>query len=82
MAEEQRPQQGGENNDTLEGVSSRINKALQMRLSMVLPFPFVASNRWHEGMAIGALPQSTYRTAQHLDGMANTISVCDTLTLT
>ena len=39
-----------------------------MRLSMVLPY--VASNRWHEGMAIGALPQNAYHTAQQLDEMA------------
>ena len=52
-------------------ISSRIHKALQMRLSMVIPF--VASNRWHEGMAIGALPQNAYRTSQQLDEMANIV---------
>jgi len=64
-------EQGGHNQQGGENVSSRIHKALQMRLSMVLPF--VASNRWHEGMAIGALPQNAYRTAQQLDDMANTV---------
>lgn len=56
-----------ENND----VASRIHSALQLRLSMVLPF--VASNRWHEGMAIGALPQNAYKTTQQLDDMANMV---------
>lgn len=56
---------------SLEDVSSRIHKALQLRLSMVLPF--VASNRWHEGMAIGALPQNVYQTSQQLDDMANIV---------
>eukprot|EP00584_Thalassiosira_punctigera_P024638 CAMPEP_0172552484 /NCGR_PEP_ID=MMETSP1067-20121228/45309_1 /TAXON_ID=265564 ORGANISM="Thalassiosira punctigera, Strain Tpunct2005C2" /NCGR_SAMPLE_ID=MMETSP1067 /ASSEMBLY_ACC=CAM_ASM_000444 /LENGTH=396 /DNA_ID=CAMNT_0013340475 /DNA_START=58 /DNA_END=1248 /DNA_ORIENTATION=+ len=54
--------------NSVEKVSSRINEALKMRVSMVLPF--VASNRWHEGMAVGALPQNAYRTAQQLDEMA------------
>lgn len=42
-------------------VASRINDALQTRLAMVLPY--VASGRWQEGMAIGALPQNAMRTA-------------------
>lgn len=67
-----RQEQGGNvTGSTVESVSLRINKALQMRLSMVLPF--VTSNRWHEGMAIGALPQNAYRTAQQLDGMATIV---------
>ncbi|KAL7535975.1 hypothetical protein ACHAXR_006841 [Thalassiosira sp. AJA248-18] len=66
LAEDQSRQQGEEN-----GVSSRIHKALQIRLSMVLPF--VTSNRWHEGMAIGALPQNAYRTAQQLNDMASIV---------
>lgn len=67
-------QQGGENikeNSSLENVSSRMNQALQIRLSMVLPF--LSSNRWHEGMAIGALPQNAFRTAHQLDDMANIV---------
>ena len=80
MEEQQQGEKRGEegeshtatnNNDTLENVSSRIHKALQMRLSMVLPY--VASNRWHEGMAIGALPQNAYHTAQQLDEMATIV---------
>mmetsp|Transcript_816 Transcript_816/g.1561 ORF Transcript_816/g.1561 Transcript_816/m.1561 type:complete len:429 (-) Transcript_816:104-1390(-) len=51
--------------------ASRIYKALQIRLSMVTPF--VASQKWHEGMAIGALPQNAYRTSQQLDEMANIV---------
>ncbi|KAL7552958.1 hypothetical protein ACHAWF_018455 [Thalassiosira exigua] len=57
-----------EDGNSLEGVSSRVNRALKARLSMVLPF--VASDRWHEGMAIGALPQNAFRTARQLDEMA------------
>ncbi|KAL7464970.1 hypothetical protein ACHAXS_005301 [Conticribra weissflogii] len=51
--------------------ASRIYKALQIRLSMVTPF--VASQKWHEGMAIGALPQNAYRTSQQLNEMANIV---------
>jgi hypothetical protein len=52
-------------------LSSRIYNALHMRLCMVLPF--VKSNRWHEGMAIGALPQNSIRTIQQLDNMATIV---------
>jgi len=52
-------------------ISSRIYKALQQRLSLVLPY--VKSSRWHEGMAIGALPQNAIRTIQQLDTMANIV---------
>ena len=52
-------------------VSEKIYKALKLRLSMTLPF--VSSNRWHEGMSIGALPQNAYKTAQQLDEMANIV---------
>ncbi|KAL9191602.1 hypothetical protein ACHAXT_001308 [Thalassiosira profunda] len=72
LAEGQPNQQGKEGVDkSVEEVSSRIHTALQARLAMVLPY--VASNRWHEGMAIGALPQNAYRTARQLDDMANTV---------
>ena len=52
-------------------LSSRIYNALHVRLSMVLPF--VKSNRWHEGMAIGALPRNSIRTIQQLDNMATIV---------
>jgi len=58
-------------NKSVDNVSYRIHKALQLRLSMVLPF--VSSNKWHEGMAIGALPQNAYNTAEQLDDMANIV---------
>jgi len=63
----------GSTNDvkSVDNISYRIHKALQMRLSMVLPF--VSSNKWHEGMAIGALPQNAYNTAEQLDYMANIV---------
>jgi rpsU-divergently transcribed protein len=57
--------------DNNNDVAAKINKALQLRLSMTLPF--VSTNRWHEGMAIGALPQNAYRTAQQLDEMATIV---------
>ena len=71
MEEGHQRQQGEGNTVGRMDVSSRIFHALQMRLSMVLPF--VSSNRWHEGMAIGALPQNAYRTARQLDDMANIV---------
>ncbi len=59
------------NDDYCKQISSRIHHALHLRLSMVLPF--VKSNRWHEGMAIGALPQNAMRTVQQLDEMATIV---------
>ena len=59
------------NDEYCKEISSRINNALRQRLSMVLPF--VKSNRWHEGMAIGALPQNAMRTIQQLDEMATVV---------
>ena len=57
--------------DDKNDIAAKIYKALQLRLSMTLPF--VSSNRWHEGMAIGALPQNAYRTAQQLDEIATLV---------
>jgi rpsU-divergently transcribed protein len=61
----------GKSDDFNNDAAAKIYKALQLRLSMTLPF--VSSNRWHEGMAIGALPQNAYRTAQQLDEMATIV---------
>jgi rpsU-divergently transcribed protein len=55
----------------VDEVSSRINVALRTRLSMVLPY--VASRRWHEGMAIGALPQNALGTMGRLNDMAEIV---------
>ncbi|KAL3809280.1 hypothetical protein ACHAXA_001657 [Cyclostephanos tholiformis] len=55
----------------VDEVSSRINVALRMRLSMVLPY--VASRRWHEGVAIGALPQNALGTMGRLNDMADIV---------
>ncbi|EED95471.1 predicted protein [Thalassiosira pseudonana CCMP1335] len=62
-----------ERNGNVESMDAaeRIFNALQVRLSMVLPF--VATHRWHEGMAIGALPQNVFHTAQQLDEMARIV---------
>ncbi len=55
----------------VDEVSSRINAELCARLSMVLPY--VASRRWHKGMAIGALPQNALGTLWRLDHMADIV---------
>lgn len=57
--------------DDNDNKAAKIYHALKLRLSMTLPF--VSSNRWHEGMAIGALPQNAYKTAQQLDEMATIV---------
>ncbi|KAL7517776.1 hypothetical protein ACHAWX_002664 [Stephanocyclus meneghinianus] len=60
-------------------ISNRLHRALQFRLSAVLPF--VSSRRWHEGMAIGALPQNAYRTAHQLEDMSRIVldyAMCNT----
>lgn len=55
-----------------ESVAQRIACALQMRLEYVIPL--VNSNRWHEGMAIGAMPpNNTSVTALQLDEMITTV---------
>ncbi|KAL3790769.1 hypothetical protein ACHAWO_007686 [Cyclotella atomus] len=60
-----------ENTTDREDTATRLHRALQFRLMAVVPF--VSSKRWHEGMAIGALPQNAYRTAQQLDEMAQMV---------
>ncbi|KAL3804367.1 hypothetical protein HJC23_011295 [Cyclotella cryptica] len=52
-------------------IATRLHRALQFRLSAVLPF--VSSRRWHEGMAIGALPQNVHRTARQLEDMSQIV---------
>ena len=52
-------------------LASRINNALRLRLSMVLPY--IHSKRWHEGMAIGALPQNAVMTMSQLNDMADIV---------
>jgi len=74
LAEEEAPRRGGEDGgDAGESpseseVAERLGAAMQLRLSLILPF--VASNRWHEAMAIGALPHNFSRTARQLEEMA------------
>ena len=58
-------------NDGVILLASRINNALRLRLSMVLPY--VHSKRWHEGMAIGALPQNAVMTMSQLNDMADIV---------
>jgi ubiquinone biosynthesis protein COQ9 len=58
------------NNDVMV-LASHINTALQLRLSMVVPF--INSQRWHEGMAIGALPQNALMTMSQLNDMADIV---------
>lgn len=58
-------------NDSVILLASRINNALRLRLSMVLPY--IDSKRWHEGMAIGALPQNAGMTMSQLNDMADIV---------
>jgi len=60
-----------ESNADGSDLAARICRALKLRLGMTVPF--VASRKWHEGMAIGALPQNAYRTARQLDEMAGIV---------
>lgn len=60
-----------EKNDGVILLASRINNALRLRLSMVLPY--IHSKRWHEGMAIGALPQNAVMTMSQLNDMADIV---------
>jgi hypothetical protein len=59
-----------EKNDVMV-LASHINTALQLRLSMVVPH--INSQRWHEGMAIGALPQNALITMSQLNDMADIV---------
>ena len=71
VAEEKRGdnslQRDNTNND-MEQIATRINKAIHIRLSMILPY--IKNNKWVEGMAIGALPQNAVKTAEQLDELA------------
>lgn len=44
-----------------------IRKRLEMNVS------YVRSKRWHEGMALGAIPTNAYETATHLEAMVKII---------
>jgi hypothetical protein len=57
--------------ESREDVATRLHRALQIRLMAVVPF--VSSKRWHEGMAIGVLPQNAYHTACQLDEMSRIV---------
>jgi hypothetical protein len=59
------------NNNDVMVLASHINTALQLRLSMVIPY--INSQRWHEGMAIGALPQNALMTMSQLNDMADIV---------
>ena len=71
VAEEKRGDnslQGDNNNNNVEQIATRINKAIHIRLSMILPY--IKNNKWVEGMAIGALPQNAVKTVEQLDELA------------
>ncbi|KAL3789645.1 hypothetical protein ACHAW5_002362 [Stephanodiscus triporus] len=53
-------------------MSSQINTTLCLRLSMMV-LPYASSRRWHEGMAIGALPQNALDTYYRLDDVADVV---------
>ena len=63
------------NNNNISG--STVNHAeilkycIQYRLEMVIPF--VKSNRWSEGMALGAIPYNAMSTATHLEEIVTII---------
>eukprot|EP00521_Asterionellopsis_glacialis_P006934 CAMPEP_0195289740 /NCGR_PEP_ID=MMETSP0707-20130614/5889_1 /TAXON_ID=33640 /ORGANISM="Asterionellopsis glacialis, Strain CCMP134" /LENGTH=315 /DNA_ID=CAMNT_0040349775 /DNA_START=138 /DNA_END=1085 /DNA_ORIENTATION=- len=53
-------------------VTQRLAQALQMRLTYVIPF--VDSHRWHEGMAMGAMPPTQMSiTASQLEHMISNV---------
>lgn len=52
-------------------LSARLEKALRARLEYVVPY--VKSNRWHEGMALGATKNTTI-TASQLESMIQSIA--------
>jgi len=51
--------------------SQVIEWGIKTRLGMNLPF--VRSKRWHEGMALGAMPFNALETANHLENMVRII---------
>jgi len=54
-----------------EKVKERLYFALKTRLEMLTPY--IRSKRWHEGMAIGALPQNALNTTQRLNDLVDCI---------
>ena len=52
--------------------TERIEQALRLRLEMVVPY--IRSNRWHEGMALGAMyPSHALATSKQLNDMVEII---------
>lgn len=63
---------GNEDEESIFGPNSHsklLKYAIQYRLEMVIPF--VQSNRWAEGMALGARPYNAMSTASHLEEIVN-----------
>jgi Uncharacterized conserved protein len=44
-----------------------------IRTRLEMNIPYVRSQRWHEGMALGAMPVNTFQTANHLEKMVKII---------
>lgn len=44
-----------------------------IRTRLEMNIPYVRSQRWHEGMALGAMPANTFETANHLEKMVKII---------
>jgi len=57
--------------DHAANLSERLENVLKLRLEYVVPY--TKSNRWHEGMALGATANTTI-TASQLDRMVQTIA--------
>lgn len=51
--------------------SQVIAHVIQKRLEMNIPF--IQHNRWHEAMALGAMPYNALQTAQHLEQLVSII---------
>lgn len=56
-----------ENMTHTQVISFVIRKRLEMNI------PFIQQNRWHEGMALGAMPNNALETAQHLEQLITII---------
>lgn len=60
----------GKNSES-QALKERLHFALRTRLEMMSPY--LRSKRWHEAMAIGALPQNAYDTTRRLNDLMDCV---------
>lgn len=62
-----------ESNELLKGMTHTQVISFVIRKRLEMNIPFIEQKRWHEGMALGAMPYNALETAQHLEQLITII---------